>query len=48
MIKLLKYFLQATIVYFFIVGKLIGITLSRIMFSSIFNLMGPLFKSKKL
>ena len=49
MIKLLRYFFQATIIYFcFIVGKLIGITLSRIMFSSIFNLIGPLFKSKKI
>ena len=49
MINLLRYFFQATIIYFcFIVGKLIGITLSRIVFSSIFNLIGPLFKSKKI
>ena len=49
MIKLLKYFFQATIVYFFfIVGRLIGISLSRIIFSSIFKLVAPIFKSKKI
>ena len=49
MIKLLKYFFQATIVYFFfIVGRLIGISLSRIVFSSIFKLVAPIFKSKKI
>ena len=49
MIKLLKYFFQATFVYFFfIVGRLIGISLSRIIFSSIFKLVAPIFKSKKI
>ena len=49
MIKLLKYFFQATIVYFFfIVGRLIGISVSRIIFSSIFKLVAPIFKSKKI
>ena len=49
MIKSLKYFFQATIVYFFfIVGNLIGISLSRIIFSSIFKLVAPIFKSKKI
>ena len=49
MIKLLKYFFQATIVYFFfILGKLLGITLSRIIFSSVFKLFAPIFKSRKV
>ncbi len=49
MIKLLKYFFQAAIVYFFfILGKLLGITLSRIIFSYIFKLFAPIFKSRKV
>ena len=49
MIKFLKYFFQAIIVYlFFIIGKLVGIKLSRIIFSSIFKLFAPTFKSKKV
>ena len=49
MIKFLKYFFQAIIVYlFFIIGKLVGIKLSRIIFSSIFKLIAPSFKSKKI
>ena len=49
MIKFLKYFFQAIIVYlFFIIGKLVGIKLSRIIFSSIFKLIAPTFKSKKV
>ena len=49
MIKFLKYFFQAIIVYlFFIIGKLAGIKLSRIIFSSIFKSVAPSFKSKKI
>ena len=49
MIKLFKYFFQAIIVYlFFIIGKLIGLKLSRIIFSTIFKLVAPAFKSKKI
>ena len=49
MIKFLKYFFQAIIVYlFFILGKLVGIKSSRIIFSSIFKIVAPTFKSKKI
>ena len=49
MIKFFKYFFQAIIVYlFFIIGKLIGLKLSRIIFSTIFKLVAPAFKSKKI
>ena len=49
MIKFFKYFFQAIIVYlFFIIGKLIGLKLSRIILSTIFELVAPAFKSKKI
>ena len=49
MIKFLKYFFQAVIVYFFfIVGKIIGLKFSRIIFSLIFKSIAPIFKSKKI
>ncbi len=49
MIKFFKYFFQAIVVYlFFIIGKLVGIKLSRIIFSSIFKFVAPNFKSKKI
>ena len=49
MIKFFKYFFQAIFVYlFFIIGKLIGLKLSRIIFSTIFKLVAPAFKSKKI
>tara|TARA_Y100000591_G_scaffold329309_1_gene357608 strand:- start:212 stop:1069 length:858 start_codon:yes stop_codon:yes gene_type:complete len=49
MIKLFKYFFQAIIIYFFfIIGKLVGIKLSRVIFSSIFKSVAPIFKSKKI
>ena len=49
MIKFFKYFFQAIIVYlFFIIGKLVGLKLSRIIFSAIFKLVAPAFKSKKI
>jgi len=47
MIKIIKYFLQASVIYFFfIVIKLIGLTLSRKLFSYLFSKIGPLIKSE--
>ena len=47
-IKTIKYFLQAIFIYlFFIIIKLIGLTMSRKFFSSLFNKIGPLIKSKQ-
>ena len=47
MIKIIKYFLQASVIYFFfIVIKLIGLTLSRKLFSYLFAKIGPLIKSE--
>tara|TARA_B100000780_G_scaffold262600_1_gene215870 strand:+ start:211 stop:1080 length:870 start_codon:yes stop_codon:yes gene_type:complete len=49
MLKAVKYFFQAIVVYFFfIVIKLIGINLSRIFFSFLFNKVGPLIKSDRI
>ena len=49
MIKTIKYLLQAIIIYlFFIFIKLIGLKLSRKLFSYIFNSIGPLIKSNKI
>jgi len=46
MIKIIKYFFQAVIIYlFFIIIKLIGLRLSRSFFSYLFNKLGPLIKS---
>ena len=46
MIKIIKYFFQSLIVYFFfILIRLSGLTLSRIFFSYLFNNVGPLIKS---
>ena len=48
MIKIIKYLIQATIVYlFFIIIKLIGLKLGRKLFTFLFNKIGPLIKSKK-
>jgi Kdo2-lipid IVA lauroyltransferase/acyltransferase len=47
--KIIKYFLEAFFVYlFFFIGKLIGINLSRKIFSTIFVFFGPLFRSRKI
>ncbi len=49
MIKTLVYFVQSFVVYFFyFVGKLLGLNLSRKLFSTIFLILGPLFKSNKI
>ena len=48
-IKIIKYFFQALFVYlFFIIIKIIGLTLSRKLFSFLFNEIGPLIKSKNI
>ena len=49
MIKLLNYFFQSLIIYFFfLVGRILGLNLSRNLFGSIFSFFGPLFRSKKI
>ena len=45
MIKNLNYFLQSIIIYLFFVGKIIGLNASRKLFSFIFLLVAPKFKS---
>ena len=48
-VKIIKYFLQAIFVYsFFIIIKLIGLTLSRRLFSLLFNMIGPVIKSESI
>jgi len=49
MIKTVKYFFQAITIYilFFLI-KLIGLRLSRIFFSFLFNKIGPLIKSDQI
>ena len=49
MIKLLNYFFQSLIIYFFfLVGRILGLSLSRNLFGFIFSFFGPLFRSKKI
>ncbi len=49
MIKTPIYFLQAIIIYlFFLLGKLLGLSISRRFFSYLFKKIGPLIKSKKI
>ena len=49
MIKIIKYFIQALIIYcFFLISKLIGLTLSRKISSLIFQFIGPLMRSNKI
>jgi len=46
MIKIIKYFFEALIIYlFFLIIKLIGLSISRILFSFIFKKIGPIIKS---
>ena len=48
MIKKINYFIQAFFIYlFFIIGLILGIKISRKIFSFLFSLIGPFFKSKK-
>ena len=49
MMKIIKYLSQSIIIYFFfIIGKIIGIKLSRSLFGYLFKKFGPLFKSDKV
>ena len=49
MIKSVKYFLEAIFIYFFfLIGRIIGLNASRLLFSNIFKLIGPLIKSEKI
>ncbi len=49
MIKKINYFLQAfIIIIFFLLGRILGLYISRKIFSWIFSVLGPLFKSKKI
>ena len=49
MIKIIKYFIEAIFIYvFFIIIKIIGLNLSRKLFSWLFNLIGPKIKSKNV
>ena len=49
MIKMIKYFLQSIFVYFFFtIGRVIGLNLSRKLFSILFSFIAPIFKSKKI
>ena len=49
MIKIINYFLQSLIVYLsFLVGRILGINISRKLFAFIFVLVGPIFRSKKI
>ena len=49
MIKIIKYFFQATLIYvYFIFIKLIGLKLARIFSSFLFNKIGPVVKSKDI
>ena len=48
MIKFIKYFFQSILIYFFFaVGKILGIKLSRRIFSLIFSKIGPFFRSNE-
>ena len=49
MIKKINYFVQAIIIYFFfLIGRILGLNLSRKFFSFLFSTLGPLFRSKKI
>ena len=49
MTKVVKYFFEAIFIYlFFIIAKILGLKLSRKLFSTIFRIVGPLIKSNKI
>ena len=49
MIKIFNYFFQSLFVYlFFLIGRILGLKISRKLFSYLFSLIGPIFKSKKI
>ena len=49
MLRIINYFFQSSIIYlFFFIGRILGLNLSRKLFSKLFVFFGPLFKSKKI
>ena len=49
MIKTINYFLQSILIYlFFFIGRIIGIKISRKIYSILFSFFGPLIKSKQV
>ena len=49
MLKTINYFFQSLLIYlFFFISRILGIRLSRNIFSFLFTLIGPLFKSKEV
>jgi Kdo2-lipid IVA lauroyltransferase/acyltransferase len=49
MIKIINYFLQSLLIYLsFFIGRVLGIQISRRLFSSLFSLLGPFFRSEKI
>ena len=49
MIKIINYFLQSILIYsFFIIGRILGLKLSRKIFALLFSLVGPLVKSQNI
>jgi Kdo2-lipid IVA lauroyltransferase/acyltransferase len=49
MIKIINYFLQSVFIYlFFIIGRILGLRTSRKIFATLFSVIGPFFKSKKI
>ena len=49
MIKITNYLLQSIFIYFsFLLSRIIGLRLSRKIFSNFFSYIGPIFKSKKI
>ena len=49
MIKKINYFFQAIVIFlFFIVGRILGLRISRKVFSLLFSKLGPYIKSKKI
>ncbi len=49
MLKIINYFLQSLIIYlFFLVGRILGLKISRNIFSFLFSFIGPIFKSKRI
>ena len=49
MFKILIYFLQSFLIYiFFLFGRAFGLKIARKIFSFLFLILGPIFKSKKI
>ena len=49
MIKIINYLFQSLLIYsFFILGRILGLKISRKLFSFLFILIGPIFKYKKI